>query len=137
MSDEDPEIASDHYFTERPRSVSHRRELRFLYRGEILTFETDRGVFGSEGLDPGSALLIESLAVEPADRVLDLGCGWGPIGIAAAKAAPQGQVVMTDVNRRAILLAKSNLRRNKVRNATVRPGSSRTSPDTSPTEASS
>ncbi|MCI4318030.1 MAG: methyltransferase, partial [Thermoplasmata archaeon] len=123
MSGEPPETVVDHYFTERPRSVSHRRELRFLYRGEILTFEIDSGVFGAEGLDPGSALLIESLNVGPADKILDLGCGWGPVGIAAAKAAPQGTVLLTDVNRRAIVLAKRNLRHNEVENAEVRPGS--------------
>lgn len=123
MADPPPEAPFEHYFTERPRSPSRRRELRFLYRGEVLSFETDRGVFGSEALDPGTALLIESLTVGADERVLDLGCGWGPLGIAAAKAAPQGRVLLTDVNRRAIVLAKANLRRNRIPNAEVRPGS--------------
>ena len=113
----------DHYFTERPRSPSERRELRFLFRGSVLVFVVDRGVFGSSALDPGTALLIEALGVGPKDRVLDLGCGWGAVGIAAAKAAPQGHAVLTDVNRRAIGLARANVRRNKVTNAEVRPGS--------------
>lgn len=113
----------DHYFTERPRSASSRRELRFLFRGVVLVFVVDRGVFGSSGLDPGTALLIESLEPRPTDRVLDLGCGWGAVGIAAAKGAPQGHAVLTDVNRRAVGLARGNLRRNKVTNAEVRPGS--------------
>jgi 16S rRNA (guanine1207-N2)-methyltransferase len=113
----------EHYFTERPRSLHRKRELRFLYRGDVLTFETDAGVFAAEGLDPGTALLIEALEPAPAARVLDLGCGWGAVGVAAAKAAPQGEVVMTDVNRRAILLARRNARRNGVTNAEVRPGS--------------
>jgi 16S rRNA (guanine1207-N2)-methyltransferase len=116
-------VPPDHYFTERPRSVSERRQLRFLFRGTVLVFEVDRGVFGSSALDPGTALLIESLGVRPTDQVLDLGCGWGPVGIAAARAAPEGHVVLTDVNRRAIVLAKGNLRRNKITNAEVRPGS--------------
>jgi 16S rRNA (guanine1207-N2)-methyltransferase len=123
MPTEDVPEVPDHYFTERPRSASQRRELRFLFRGSILVFEVDRGVFGSSGLDPGTALLIESLGVRPADRVLDLGCGWGAVGVAAAKAAPEGHVVMTDVNRRAIALARRNVRRNKLANAEVRAGS--------------
>ncbi|HXQ95059.1 MAG TPA: methyltransferase [Thermoplasmata archaeon] len=123
MPAEDGADAPDHYFTERPRSASQRRELRFLFRGSVLVFEVDHGVFGSSGLDPGTALLIESLGVRPGDRVLDLGCGWGAVGVAAAKAAPEGRVIMTDVNRRAIALSRRNLRRNKIPNAEVRAGS--------------
>ncbi|HEV2317429.1 MAG TPA: methyltransferase [Thermoplasmata archaeon] len=120
---EDAPPEAEHYFTVRPRSPHRRRELRFLYRGEILVFETDAGVFASEQLDPGTSLLIEAMAPSATDRILDIGCGWGPIGLAAAKAAPQGHVVLTDVNRRAVLLARGNARRNKIANAEVRPGS--------------
>ncbi len=124
MSEEELEAPpSDHYFTARPRSPSQPRELRFLYRGEVLTFDVDRGVFGSQGLDPGTALLIACLAPAPTDRILDLGCGWGAVGVAAAKAAPQGSVILTDVNRRAIQLARRNVRRNGLLNAEVRSGS--------------
>jgi 16S rRNA G1207 methylase RsmC len=124
MTDEESESASsDHYFSARPRSASQPRELRFLYRGDVLTFDVDRGVFGSHGLDPGTALLIECLQPAPTDRILDLGCGWGAVGVAAAKAAPQGSVILTDVNRRAVLLARRNVRRNGLRNAEVRSGS--------------
>jgi 16S rRNA (guanine1207-N2)-methyltransferase len=113
---------TDHYFSERPRSVHRRRELRFLYRGEVMTFETDAGVFASEALDPGTALLIQALDPAPEATVLDLGCGWGAIGLAAARATPKGRVVLTDVNKRAILLARKNARRNGIQNVEVRPG---------------
>lgn len=112
----------EHYFTERPRSASARRELRFLYRGAILAFEVDRGVFATHGLDPGTALLVEALDPEPDDSVLDVGCGWGAVGVAAARAASRGRVVLTDVNRRAVALARGNLVRNRIRNAEVRAG---------------
>lgn len=115
-------VSSQQYFAERPRAPSQRREYRFLYRGEILRMETDRGVFGRSGLDPGTSLLIEVMLLRPTDRVLDLGCGWGAIGLAAARAAPKGQVVLTDVNRRAVALSRQNLLRNEVRNAEVRAG---------------
>lgn len=118
----DPAAEADQYFTERPRSVPLRSELRFLYRGDVLHFLVDRGVFASHGLDPGTALLIENLTVARTDRVLDLGCGWGPVGIAAARSASEGHVVMTEVNRRAARLARLNLEKNRVENAEVRIG---------------
>ncbi len=113
----------EHYFSERPRAAHHRRTFRFLYRGRILTCVTDSGVFGSTGLDPGTALLIENMALGRPDRVLDLGCGWGPVGLAAALGAPEGSVVMVDSNHRAVSLSRENLKRNGVRNAEVRQGS--------------
>ena len=113
----------DQYFSAHPRSPSHRSELRFLYAGDLLHFVVDRGVFASHGLDPGTALLIENMIVRPTDRVLDVGCGWGPVGVAAARAAPEGHVILVDVNRRAARLARLNLERNRVTNAEVRVGS--------------
>ncbi len=120
--DDDALPRSEQYFSERPRSRSAPSELRFLYRGELLAFTVDRGIFSSRGLDPGTALLIENLSVRRTDRVLDVGCGWGPVGVAAAKAARKGHVVLTEVNRRAARRARENLERNRVANAEVRVG---------------
>ncbi|MHB8351817.1 MAG: class I SAM-dependent methyltransferase [Thermoplasmata archaeon] len=115
--------ADEQYFVERPRSPHRVREFRFLYRGEMLRFETDRGLFASAGLDPGTDLLISVLDPAPTDRVLDMGCGWGPLGIAAARAAPSGRVLMVDVNRRAVHLARLNARENRLPHVEVRVGS--------------
>jgi 16S rRNA (guanine1207-N2)-methyltransferase len=120
--DEEIPVPGEPYWSERPRSRSAPLERRFLYRGELLSFSVDAGVFSSRGIDPGTALLIENLAVGPDDRVLDLGCGWGAVGVAAAKASHRGTVVLTDVNRRAARLARQNLARNRVTNAEVRVG---------------
>ncbi|MGH9294283.1 MAG: class I SAM-dependent methyltransferase [Acidimicrobiales bacterium] len=124
MRDEGPDDppAAETYFTERPRSPSSRSRLRFLFRGEMLELVVDRGIFASSGLDRGTELLIESTEFAPAQRILDLGCGWGPIGIAAAKSTPEGHVVLTDVNRRAAYLARRNLEHNRIDNAEVRVG---------------
>ncbi|HXY46842.1 MAG TPA: methyltransferase [Thermoplasmata archaeon] len=121
MQDEVPR-SSEPYWTERPRSRSTPGERRFLYRGELLRFVVDAGVFSSQGLDPGTSLLIENLRLHDSDRVLDLGCGWGPVGVAAARSTPRGHVVLTEVNRRAARLARQNLERNNVPNAEVRVG---------------
>jgi 16S rRNA (guanine1207-N2)-methyltransferase len=123
MTDEEDSLpVGEQYFAERPRSRSAPQTLRFLYRGELLSFVVDAGVFASHGLDPGTALLIENLTIGRSDRVLDLGCGWGAVGVAAAKAARDGRVVMTEVNRRAARLAEKNLERNRIPNAEVRVG---------------
>jgi len=120
--DDEAAPPGDQYFTERPRSRSTPRTLRFLYRGELLAFVVDQGIFASHGLDPGTALLIENLTIGRTDRVLDLGCGWGAVGVAAAKAAREGRVILTEVNRRAARLAEKNLERNRIMNAEVRVG---------------
>lgn len=114
--------APEHYFSPRPRVASRPEEHRFLYRGEMLAIETDRGLFASHGLDPGTALLIETLENLTAERILDLGCGWGAIGLAAAKTVPSAHVVLTDVNQRAVRLARRNLERNGIRLPDVRLG---------------
>ncbi len=114
--------SGEQYFAARPHARPRRRELRFLYRGELLSFVVDTGVFASHGLDPGTALLIENLAPARDARVLDLGCGWGAVGVAAARSAPDGQVLLTDVNHRAARLAGENLARNRAANGTVRIG---------------
>jgi 16S rRNA (guanine1207-N2)-methyltransferase len=112
-------LGAETYFAERPHARPHRRLLRFLYRGELLSFVVDTGVFSARRLDPGTALLIENLRLSATDGVLDLGCGWGAVGVAAARSAPRGEVVLADVNRRAARLAQENLARNGVGNASV------------------
>ena len=83
---------------------------------------TAGGVFSGRRVDAGTKLLIESLQVGEADRVLDLGCGYGPVGIVAAHLAPRGHVVLVDINERAVRLARENLVLNAVQNAEVRQG---------------
>ena len=72
-------------------------------------------------MDAGTRLLIESLAVDPGESFLDLGCGYGPIGVAIAKTIKGSRVVMTDVNRRAVSLSRKNADVNRVE-ADVREG---------------
>ncbi|HXH21758.1 MAG TPA: methyltransferase [Dehalococcoidia bacterium] len=93
--------------------------IRERVRGFDLTLETQPGVFAHRGLDPGTRLLIETMRVSPAARVLDLGCGYGAIGIVAAKLATKGHVVLVDSDIRATRLAERNLALNGVTNAEV------------------
>ncbi len=105
---------ADMYFAREPEAASRIMPCSFVYRGEKLTFETDSGVFSKGELDTGTELLLNALPDLKGD-VLDLGCGWGAIGIAVSKANPETNVTMVDVNLRALGLCEKNARTNGVR----------------------
>ena len=104
---------AEHYYTPQPQSEHRERTIRSTACGLTLDFVTDAGVFSKNELDPGSRLLIESLP-PLSGRVLDLGCGWGPVGVFLARLNPQARLVLADVNERAIELARRNLEKNGV-----------------------
>lgn len=88
-------------------------------RGFDLRLQTLPGVFAHRELDEGTRLLIESMRVSPTARVLDWGCGYGAIGIVAAKLATRGHVTLVDSDIRATRLAQRNLELNGVESAEV------------------
>ncbi len=114
----DPVVGS-HYFDERPPVASRPRKIRARLRGREWTFVTDRGVFGRDAVDAGSRLLIETMRIAPTDHVLDVGSGYGPVGLVAAVLAPAGRAVLVDVNARAVHLAAQNAALNKVSNVEI------------------
>ena len=78
-------------------------------KGRKYTFCTRAGVFSRKEMDDGTLLLIESVDILPLNSVIDVGCGYGPIGIAAAHMASVGRVVMVDTNARAVECASRNI----------------------------
>ena len=96
--------------------------MRCRLRGREFEFLTSSGVFSSKKLDRGTRLLIESMTLPERGSILDIGCGYGPVGIVAAKLWPELEVWMTDVNERAVGLAERNAERIGVGNAVVRQG---------------
>ena len=107
----------EHYFTASQQSHERRITLSTTLRGVHIKLVSASGVFSKSRIDPGSALLIESAIIKDGWRVLDLGCGYGPIGITLAKAFPKASFLLTDINERAVALAQENIQRNKVENA--------------------
>ena len=109
---------TEHYYSENP-GVAH-DEQQVIYQALGLRFScvTDAGVFSRDGLDMGTRILLEALP-ELHGRILDLGCGWGPVGAALGKRYPDAQLVLTDVNSRATALAARHLSANGVTHATV------------------
>lgn len=111
---------SDHYYSRTP-GVAHDRHIRqATLRGFAFRFVTDAGVFSKSNVDFGSRLLIETMDVPLDAEVLDVGCGYGPIGLAAARLAPKGRVTMIDINERAVELAKENAALNGISNVDIR-----------------
>lgn len=110
---------SEHYYTKEPSVKHDEQTIRATLRGRTYEFTTDAGVFSKEGVDFGSRLLIETMELAPNAEVLDVGCGYGPMGIASAAVAAEGHVVMVDINERAVELARRNAERNGIRNVTI------------------
>ncbi|HEY3247035.1 MAG TPA: class I SAM-dependent methyltransferase [bacterium] len=110
------------YFTRHPAASSRPRIVHATLRGRDWTFMTDRGVFSHAGIDAGTRLLAETMDLRASDEVLDLGCGYGVLGLVAAPLVPAGRVVMVDVNERATTLAKENARAAALTNVEVLQG---------------
>ncbi len=113
---------AEQYFAGKPTS-RHKEEIpHAVFHGRMFVFTSDAGVFSRGRIDRGTELLAQSLTLRPDAHVLDLGCGYGVLGIVAATLTPNGRVVMTDVNERAADLARQNLTANAIPHAEVRLG---------------
>jgi 16S rRNA (guanine1207-N2)-methyltransferase len=113
---------TEHYFAALPKSPVKLGIIHTTLRGRSFEFLTASSVFSKKQIDLGTRLLIEAMTLPETGAVLDIGCGYGAVGITAAATNPRLHVVMTDVNARAVRLARQNTRKNKVHNAEVRCG---------------
>lgn len=111
---------SEHYYAKDPKVKSRPKDWTTELRGHVLNFKTDAGVFSKGEVDFGSRLLVESFIMpEVAGDVLDVGCGYGPIGLTLAKSFPKRTIQMVDVNERALALSAENAERNKLTNVKI------------------
>ena len=99
------------YYEEHPDVAHDIHEITVELLGQTLRLLTDSGVFSKKMVDYGSQVLLNTLDFQQGERLLDVGCGYGPLGIALAKA--QGlDVTMIDINQRAVALAQKNAEKN-------------------------
>jgi 16S rRNA (guanine1207-N2)-methyltransferase len=113
---------SEHYYSKNPTVKSDPKEWQATVRDIRLRFKTDAGVFSKGEVDFGSRLLAEAFEMSDVEGgVLDVGCGYGPIGLSIAASFPDRNIHMVDVNERAMALAKENAELNGIRNVSIYP----------------
>lgn len=110
-----------HYYDEKQNIKSERKTFEIEVLGEKLKLESDNGVFSKDHLDFGSRLLIEEfiLPLNLDGDILDLGCGYGIIGISISKKYNK-KTILVDINERAIELAKKNIKLNNVNSEAIK-----------------
>ena len=104
-----------HYFTNNDNLKSELRTIKYTNGSFLLEFNSDNGVFSKDHLDYGSRILIETIIENKIEnkKILDVGCGYGFIGISLAKIL-NNDVTMVDINKRAIHLCEMNIKLNKI-----------------------
>ncbi|MBG6083768.1 class I SAM-dependent methyltransferase [Zhihengliuella flava] len=110
-------MSSEHYFSAQPATDQQRRTLTVTLRGQDRRVETANGIFSPGGLDKGTAVLLDAVP-EPSQvgRLLDVGCGWGPLTLSLAWASPDAMVYGVDVNERSLQLTRDNAERHGLTN---------------------
>ena len=110
-----------HYFDENPEINSSIREISFYLFDKSYTYYTDNGVFSKSKIDEGSYIFLKVLIpLNLTGRILDLGCGYGPIGLTIAQNSKEARVDLADINSRALALAsKSSERLNLNKRVTI------------------
>ena len=104
----------EHYYSEQQKSFLKLKKLKQKIKGKEFEFYSSSGVFSKEKVDKGTLILAENMIIDKNSKVLDIGCGIGILGIAAAKLY-NANVVMSDINKRAVVLAKKNAELNNVK----------------------
>lgn len=111
---------AEHYYSRTQKVDSDPKFWSFTLKDHTLRFKTDNGVFSKKEVDFGSRLLIEAFELPNLDGpILDVGCGYGPIGLSLAKHYEDRTLHMVDVNERALSLAKENAHSNQISNVKI------------------
>ncbi|MGG4411663.1 class I SAM-dependent methyltransferase [Niallia taxi] len=111
---------TEHYYSRSQNVSSDPNHWDFTLKGNRFRFKTDNGVFSKKEVDFGSRVLIEAFSYPEVDGdILDVGCGYGPIGLSVAKEGKDRTIHMVDVNERALNLAQENAEINHIDNVLI------------------
>ncbi|KRN27411.1 16S RNA methylase [Lactobacillus selangorensis] len=112
---------TNYYFSAHPDVQHDEHEWNYTLLGEPMRFVTDNGVFSKHTVDYGTRVLLSTFndADYAAGEFLDIGCGYGPIGLTLAKKAPERHVDMVDVNELALSLAQKSAKLNQIENVSI------------------
>ena len=98
-----------HYFDLDPSLASKERNIEFTIDGRVITLVSDNGVFSKNKVDEGSLAFLKVIVpLRLSGRILDLGCGYGTIGLTIALTSPEARVDLADINTRALALCAKN-----------------------------
>lgn len=107
-------MRTEHYYSRNQKSLLNIKKINQKIKRVNFGFYTSSGVFSKERIDKGTLILAENMLIDKNSEILDIGCGIGVLGIAAAKLF-NARVVMSDINERAVMLAKKNAELNNVK----------------------
>ena len=113
---------TNYYYSSNPDVEHKEKKWNFELLGNNIYFTTDNGVFSKNTVDFGTRVLLETIDANldlDNKKILDMGCGYGPIGLSIAKAYPNSQVDMVDVNELALEIAKKNAANNNINNVKI------------------
>lgn len=111
---------AEHYYSKNPDVKSAPKQWQTNLRGTSFVFVTDAGVFSKGEVDFGSRLLIDTFrAPDVEGDILDVGCGYGPVGLSIASLLKERTIQMVDVNERALALSRTNSQKNNIENVAI------------------
>lgn len=111
----------EHYFSNTPKVLSKPKLINFNIFGKNFKFHSDNGVFSKNKIDIGTSILLKTilndiLVKEDKINILDIGCGYGIVGIVMKKFFKNSYITFSDINKRALDLSKKNIKENKIEN---------------------
>ena len=110
---------SEHYYTEKPLSKEEITKIKIHLKQDSFELFSASGLFSKKELDKATALLIERAEIK-GKKILDLGCGYGVIGIALLRDNPELDMTFSDINERAIKITKKNLELHKLKGEVIK-----------------